>query len=233
MAAVAASGTMMVEQDRATARRIAAGDHSAFESLMRQYNRRLYRLARATLRDRTEAEDALQDAYICAYRSMGTFRGDASLSTWLSRLVLNECFARMRRAARRHKVVPMVSASGHIEHTQMIVDESDSPDTELARVQIRALLERKVDELAERFRTVFIMRSVEELTVEETAECLGLPAETVRSRHFRAKNMLRESLARELTLADGDLFQFGGAHCDRLVSRVLSHTTGKKGTEGP
>jgi RNA polymerase sigma-70 factor, ECF subfamily len=208
--------------ERSMASTIAAGDTSAFEDMMRQYNRRLYRLARATLKDRTEAEDALQDAYICAYRSIGGFRGDASLGTWLSRLVLNECFARMRRTVRRENVIPMVSASSHAESAHMIVDETDAPDRAAGRVQIRELLERKVDELPENFRMVFVMRSVEELSVNETAESLGIPEETVRSRHFRAKNLLRESLARELDLAEPDLFEFGGDHCDRVVSSVLA-----------
>lgn len=208
--------------ERSMASSIASGDATAFEGLMRQYNQRLYRLARATLRDRTEAEDALQDAYICAYRSIGSFRGEASLGTWLSRLVLNECFARMRRNVRRENVVPMVSASHHVETTHMIVDESDSPDNALGRGQIRELLERKVDELPENYRTVFVMRSVEELSVDETAETLGIPEETVRSRHFRAKNLLRESLARELDLAEPNIFEFGGDHCDRMVAQVLA-----------
>jgi RNA polymerase sigma-70 factor, ECF subfamily len=208
--------------ERSMASNIAAGDASAFEDMMRQYNRRLYRLARATLKDRTEAQDALQDAYICAYRSMASFRGDASLGTWLSRLVLNECFARMRRTVRRENVVPMVSASRHAESTDMIVDETAAPDRAAGRVQIRELLERKVDELPENYRTVFVLRSVEELTVDETAASLGIPEETVRSRHFRAKGLLRESLARELDLAEPDLFEFGGAHCDRVVTQVLA-----------
>jgi RNA polymerase sigma-70 factor (ECF subfamily) len=208
--------------DRSMAMSIAAGDAAAFERMMRQDNRRLYRLARATLRDRTEAEDALQDAYICAYRSIGNFRGDASLSTWLSRLVLNECFARMRRSVRRENVLPMVSASRHAESTRMIVDNADSPDIALGRRQVRELLERKVEELPEGFRTVFVLRSVEELTVGETADSLGIPEETVRSRHFRAKNLLRESLAQELDSAEPDLFEFGGDHCDRVVASVLA-----------
>jgi RNA polymerase sigma-70 factor (ECF subfamily) len=208
-------------EDRALAGRIAAGDVGAFEGLMRLYNRRLYRLARATLRDRTEAEDALQDAYVCAYRSIGSFRGEASLATWLSRLVLNECFARMRREVRRQNVIPMVSASHHIQATQMIVDDSDSPEGAVGRLQIRDLLERRVDELPEHYRTVFVLRSVEELSVDETAECLGIAAETVRSRHFRAKAMLRESLERDVSLAERDLFEFGGTHCNRIVERVL------------
>jgi RNA polymerase sigma-70 factor (ECF subfamily) len=104
----------------------------------------------------------------------------------------------------------------------MAANESETPDTELARAQMRDLLERKLDELPENFRTVFVLRSVEEMSVDETAGCLGIPGETVRSRHFRAKTMLRESLAQELNLAERDVFQFGGAHCDRVVASVLA-----------
>jgi RNA polymerase sigma factor (sigma-70 family) len=218
----AIAGSPAAIHDRSMADGIAGGDVAAFECLMRRYNRRLYRLARATLRDRTEAEDALQDAYISAYKSMAGFRGEASLGTWLSRLVLNECFARMRRNGRRENVVPMVSASNHVESTQMIADESASPDQTLGRLQIRALLERKVDELPENYRIVFVLRSVEELSVDETADTLRIPEETVRSRHFRAKSILRDSLARELDLAEPDLFEFGGDHCDQVVAAVLA-----------
>jgi RNA polymerase sigma factor (sigma-70 family) len=220
-AAIAENGVAH-EDEYAIARSIAAGDHAAFERLMRRHNRRLYRLARATLRDPTEAEDALQDAYICAHRSIGKFRGEASLSTWLSRLLLNECFARLRRSARRQNVIAIVSPNAPIEFTSMAANESETPDIELARAQMRDLLERKLDELPENFRTVFVLRSVEEMSVDETAGCLGIPEETVRSRHFRAKTMLRESLAQELNLAERDVFQFGGAHCDRVVANVLA-----------
>jgi RNA polymerase sigma factor (sigma-70 family) len=210
------------EDEHAMARSIAAGDRQAFECLMRRYNRRLYRLARATLRDRTEAKDALQDAYIKAYRSIGRFRGDAALATWLSRLVLNECLARMRRSTRRQNVISIASPNTPIESPPMFANESDSPEKAVGRAQMRDLLERKVDELPENFRTVFVLRSVEELSVDETAGSLGIPEETVRSRHFRAKSMLRESLAQELNLAERDLFEFGGPHCDRVVANVLA-----------
>jgi RNA polymerase sigma-70 factor (ECF subfamily) len=196
------------------------GDRVAFEQLMRQYNRRLYRLARAALRDDAEAEDALQDAYLAAYRSIDRFRGESALSTWLSRLVLNECFARLRRSARRQKVIPMVSPTQEMD----AVPEQDAagPDRVLARAQIRSLLERKLDDLPEAFRLVFVLRSVEELSVEETAQTLGIPEATVRSRYFRAKGLLREALAKEIDLAERDIFEFGGRHCDRIVASVLA-----------
>jgi len=207
--------------DGSIVRRIAAGDRSAFEGLMRRHNRRLYRLARAALRDETEAQDALQDAYLQAYRSIGQFRGDAALATWLSRLVLNECLGRLRRNNRRQKVVPIVSSPTDREIDAVCANESELPERTVGRAQMRALLERKLDEIPEAFRVVFVLRSVEELSVEETAQSLGIAEATVRSRHFRAKSLLRESLAQELDLAERDVFEFGGAHCDRVVAGVL------------
>lgn len=205
----------------AIARRIVAGDRSAFVLLMQRYNRRLYRLARATLRDAAEAEDALQESYLTAYRSIGGFRGDADLGTWLARLVRNECLNRLRRHARRQKIVPIATNVSAAERDVMPDDRRESPDEAVSRAEVRALLERKLDDLPEAFRTVFVLRSVEELSVEETAECLDIPAATVRSRHARAKGLLRESLAREIDVAERDVFAFGGYDCDRIVARVL------------
>jgi RNA polymerase sigma factor (sigma-70 family) len=188
---------------------------------MRLYNRRLYRLARASLRDDSEAKDALQDAYLNAYRAIGSFRGEATLSTWLSRLVLNECGLRKRRSARRHDIIPFVSSDAADSKTESVADEAEGPDHAAARTQMRDILESKVSGLPEALRLVFVLRSVEELSVAETAAALGIPEETVRVRHFRAKGMLREALAREIDLAEGDLFEFGGAHCDRVVVSVV------------
>ncbi|UXU90076.1 RNA polymerase sigma factor [Burkholderia sp. S-53] len=215
------------EDDRTLAARVASGERAAFEQLMRRYNRRLYRLARATLRDDAEAEDALQDAYLAAFRAIARFRGDASLSTWLSRLVLNECHTRQRRGARRDTIAPMVGlpAIADFERNIMDPDQNDSPDQELMRSELRALLERKLDALPEAFRIVFVMRCVEEFSVEETAACLGIPEATVRSRHFRARSLLRESLAREIDLAERDVFSFDGERCDRIVLGVLARST--------
>jgi RNA polymerase sigma-70 factor (ECF subfamily) len=208
--------------DSAVVRRVAAGDRTAFALIMRRYNRRLYRLARATLRDDAEAKDALQEAYLNAYRTIGQFRGDAQLSTWLTRIVLNECLARKRRAARRQNVVAIVSWESAMEPVAEVVDPVERPDRAFERAQMRGVLERKVSELPDVFRVVFVLRSVEELSVEETAECLGIPPETVRSRHFRAKGLLRESLARDVDLAERDLFEFQGINCDAMVASVLA-----------
>jgi RNA polymerase sigma factor (sigma-70 family) len=208
--------------DWSIARRIATGDKGAFKYLMRRYNRRLYRLARATLRNDSEAKDALQEAYIRAYRSMSQFRGESALSTWLSRLVLNECGARRRRSARREKIMPIVSADDVADRILGIADSNEQPDQALARAQIRNVLERKVSNLPDAFRVVFVLRSVEELSVEEVATILDIPEETVRSRHFRAKGILREAVAREIDLAHGEVYELGGLQCDAIVASVLS-----------
>lgn len=230
------AGTYLVpsaDDDLSIVRRIVAGDRSAFELLMRRHNRRLYRLARGTLHNDAEAEDALQEAYMSAYRSISKFRGDSALFTWLSRLVLNECFGRLRREARRQNVIPMVDSSTHQDAVDaMTAHDSDSPDNAVVRAEMRALLERKLDALPDAFRVVFVLRSIEEMSVEETAQCLGIPEATVRSRHFRAKSLLRESLAREIDLAERDLFEFGGSQCDRVVTSVLLRIADEYGPGG-
>jgi RNA polymerase sigma-70 factor, ECF subfamily len=219
-------GTEPVPQgpdDAALAARVRSGDAAAFELLMRRYNQRLYRLARSMLRDGAGAEDAVQDAYLAAYQAMGTYRAQASLATWLSRVVVNQCLVRLRRQVRRDNIVPMVplGGPGEQELPAMPADDKDTPDRALVRAELRAVLERKLDELPEAFRTVFVLRSVEELSVEETARTLNLPETTVRSRHFRARSMLRESLAQDIDVAERDVFSFAGARCDRIVANVL------------
>ncbi|HKE94313.1 MAG TPA: RNA polymerase sigma factor, partial [Povalibacter sp.] len=177
-----------------------------------------YRLARSALRDDAEAEDTLQEVYLLVYRSIGQFRGDSALSTWLSRMVLNECLARLRKRARRQNVIPIVPAE---EIDTAAADENGFPDRAAMRAQMRTIVERKLDELPEDFRMVFVLRAVQEMSVEETAACLDIPEATVRSRHFRARSLLRESLAREIDVAERDLFDFGGTQCDRIVTTVL------------
>ncbi|HMM75940.1 MAG TPA: RNA polymerase sigma factor [Gammaproteobacteria bacterium] len=218
---LAAEPAASTVDDAALVERLVAGDRAAFELLMRRYNRRLYRMARAVLRDPTEAEDALQDTYLRVWRAIGQFRGEAALSTWIARLLLNECSSRLRRSARRQNVIPMVSAIPEAEIDAVADTHAELPEQTLARLEARALIERKLEELPERFRLVFLLRSVEELDVDTVAELLDIPAATVRSRHFRAKAMLRELLARTLDIAEREVFEFGGEHCDRLVARVM------------
>jgi RNA polymerase sigma-70 factor, ECF subfamily len=198
----------------------------AFETLMRRYNRVLFRTARSVLRDDTEAQDALQDGYLQAYRNMHAFRGDASLRTWLTRIVVNEAIARARKLARRAEVIELGAAGSDDDHdhgaSMQDHPSPDGPEQQAQRGQFRALLERQIDRLPESFRTVFMLRAVEELSAEEVAAILGIPEATVRTRFFRARSMLRESLQREFDFAVEDAFGFDGARCDRIVANTLA-----------
>jgi RNA polymerase sigma-70 factor (ECF subfamily) len=199
----------------------AIGRETAFEAVMRQHNGRLFRVARAILRDDADAEDALQDAYLEAYKHMGDFRGDSQLSTWLTRIVVNQSLMRLRRQRRHRIVVPFEPQNEHAE-VDVADDRAEPPSSAALRAEVRQLLEQRIDELPVAFRTVFVMREVEDMTVEETAECLGIPAATVRTRLFRARALLRAALARDIDSATVDVFGFAGARCDRIVAAVLA-----------
>jgi len=209
--------------DNELARRIAAGDEVAFEALMRKYNRMLYRVARAILRNDAEAEDALQLAYLQAYRGMENYRGDSKLSTWLTRIVVNESLMRARKRRREGMVIPLDSTTDQADVA--IIENMEShdelPESAAMRNQTRTLIERRIDALPEVFRAVFVLRALEELSVEETAASLGIPEATVRTRFFRARALLRETLARDIDVATPEAFGFDGARCDRIVAAVL------------
>lgn len=225
-----AAAPVLPLDDAGLVERVRAGDQLAFEALMRRHNRRLYRVARSMLRDGAEAEDALQEAYLSAFRAVADFRADASLATWLTRIVVNECTSRLRRQLRRHNIVPIVAAHTRLPgETDVMAEEpsgvaEETPDRALQCAELRALLERKIDELPQDFRAVFVLRAVEELSVEETARCLGIPEATVRTRHFRARSLLRESIAQDIDVAERDVFNFDGERCDRIVEAVLQRS---------
>jgi RNA polymerase sigma-70 factor (ECF subfamily) len=198
---------------------------AAFEAVMRRYNGKLFRVARAILKDDAEAEDALQDAYVDAYRRADQFRGDAELSTWLTRIVINQALMRLRRRKRERIVVPFPARDGAREPERMsdMPDEkAESPSDATLRGEVRRVIERRIDELPVAFRTVFVMREVEDMSVEETAACLGIPPSTVRTRLFRARALLREALERDIDTARAGVYGFAGARCDRIVAAVLA-----------
>jgi len=220
----AGAATQRQPDDAELARRIAERDERAFEAVMREHNRMLYRLARSILKDDAEAEDAVQEAYFAAYRNINAFRGGAKLSTWLARIVINEAYGRLRKR-KKAVVVPLESAriggDSRPEEGNMFEGTEEQPDAAALRAELRGLLERRIDSLPEPFRIVFVLRDVEEMSVEEAAECLEIPAATVRTRAFRARALLRESLSRDLDAATVDAFGFAGQRCDRIVANVL------------
>jgi len=213
--------------------RAAAGDERAFEALMRRHNRLLFRTARSMLKSDAEAEDAVQEAYLRAWQSLGSFRADAKLSTWLVRIVINEALGRLRRRGAQ-----VIRLSSHDEPDEpspqdMVEDDPDHrPERSAMRAELRRLIEARIDTLPESFRTVFMLRAVEELSVEEVSAALDLPAATVRTRFFRARGLLREGLAQDIDLAVGDAFSFDGERCDRIVARVMAGLVARPRTHG-
>jgi RNA polymerase sigma-70 factor (ECF subfamily) len=197
------------------------GDLRALEALMRRHNRVLYRTARAILGDDAEAEDAVQEAYLRAYRAFCGFRGEAKLSTWLVRIVANEALMRRRRRARTAAVVPM-DAAAPSEEWNALMSDRPGPEQDASRAEMRRIIEARIDALPESYRAVFVLRALEELTVEETASVLEIPEATVRTRFFRARALLREGLAREVDRGLEEAFGFAGERCDRIVANVLA-----------
>lgn len=201
-----------------------AGRREAFAALMQRGNQRLFRIARAIMRDEGEAEDVLQEAYVRAFARFGDFRGEASVFTWLTRIVLNEAHGRLRR--RRPMVELSALEAAQAEPGRVLAFPSglasEDPERDAARAEMRRLLERAVDGLPEGFRLVFVMREVEGCSVEETAVNLGVKPETVKTRLHRARRLLRATLDDELASALGGAFPFLGARCQRITAAVLA-----------
>ncbi|HSQ80386.1 MAG TPA: RNA polymerase sigma factor [Casimicrobiaceae bacterium] len=216
--------TVSTSSNIAVVRQVLEGDLRALELLMRHHNRVMFRTARAILKDDAEAEDAVQEAYLQAYRSLANFRGDACLSTWLTRIVANEAFGRLRKRGRRAAILPLHSDDETLPEPEAGPEAPamDRPDNTAMRSEMRRLIEARIDELPDVYRVVFVLRAVEELSVPETAACLGIPESTVRTRFFRARSLLREALALDIDRASGDAFGFAGERCDRIVANVLT-----------
>jgi RNA polymerase sigma-70 factor (ECF subfamily) len=202
--------------------RAQAGEREAFSPLMQRHNRRLYRVARAVLGDEAEAEDVVQEGYLRAFSHLKDFRGEASVETWLTRIVLNEALGRLRR---RRKMVDLsvLDVGGEGSRILMFpgVERSADPESDAARAQIRRLLERAVDDLPPAFRTVFVMRDVEGMSMEETAAHLGIRPETVKTRLHRARGMLRDNVEKKIGPVVMEAFPFAGRRCERLTKTVL------------
>jgi RNA polymerase sigma-70 factor (ECF subfamily) len=198
------------------------GDREAFRAIMTRCNQRLFRVARAVVRDEAEAEDVLQEAYTRAFAAMAGFRGEAGIATWLTRIVLNEAHGRLRRRRNTVDLDELEAAQGTAQLLNFPgMARSDDPEADAARGQIRRILERAVDALPEPFRLVFILREVEELSAEETAAHLNLKVETVKTRLHRARRRLREALDAQLADVMVGAYPFLGARCERITQAVL------------
>ncbi|CDX21835.1 RNA polymerase sigma factor [Mesorhizobium plurifarium] len=208
--------------DMALVRRALARDPDAFRAIIKTHNQRLYRIARGVVRNDAEAEDVLQETYMRAFSSLGAFRGEASLSTWLSRIAINEALGRLRKRKR------IVAMPGNTEAqiirfplNQNDVNPGDDPERTMAQRQILGLVERATDSLPDVYRTVFVARVIEGLSIEETADLLGVKPETVKTRLHRARALVRKALDDEIGPVLLDAFPFAGRRCERLTQAVM------------
>lgn len=206
--------------DEEVVARVRAGDASLFEILMRRYNQRLFRVVRGILADDHEAEDVLQEAYVRAFHHLGSFRGEARFATWLTRIAAHEALARSRK---RRRLVAIDNAGGSAEQTSSSDSgPPDRPDFVAENHELQAALSAAVEALPAPLRAVFVLREIEGLSTEETAEALEISAENARVRLHRAKAHLRRNLDQRLGAEVTRLYRFDGERCDRMVAVVLA-----------
>ncbi|MFO1349713.1 MAG: RNA polymerase sigma factor [Gammaproteobacteria bacterium] len=197
------------------------GRHSAFEQLMRRYNQRLFRLARGIVKDDAEAEEVLQEGYLQAYLHLASYQGSGSLGGWLSKIVINEALGRLRRRRARPEYESLDDVADECVVLPFGQPTPAGPEESAISAELRWLIEAEIDRLPDAFRSVFVLCEVEQLSVRETAELLGLPEATVKTRNHRAKERLRLALNQRIETALGDTFRFLGARCDRITARVM------------
>ena len=205
-------------------RRCAARDRNAIRYVIAANNQRLFRAAWSVLKNRSDAEEAVQAAYLSAFDHMATFEGRSALSTWLTRIVINEALGRRHADERRrhHLEEKGVAVLDHYREALMRGSETEGPDVSVAREQVRKLLEQAVGALPESFRTVFVLREVEGLTSEATAEILDIPVATVKTRLHRSRRRLQTMLGPELKTVLSGTFPFAGNDCAAMTDRVLA-----------
>lgn len=206
--------------DEAVIRRVMAGDKASYEQIMRKYNRRLYRIVRSYLQDEDEIEDVIQDAYIRAYEQLSRFEGRSSFSTWLIRIAINEALARVRHRSRLQPILPEISdGTNSAEETSIRLSNHETPLGTLMNAELKEILEQAVDRLPEKYKSVFLMREVEGMSIAETSDSLAISEGNVKVRLNRAKEMLRETIS-DFYHAD-DVFHFDLRRCDRIVRNVM------------
>lgn len=205
--------------DEEVVRRVLGGERGLFEILMRRYNQRLFRIARAVLSDAVEAEDVMQDAYVRAYQHLEQFDGRAKFSTWLSKIALHEALARRRRRQRFVELEDVLQAD---KNSMITMANTPNPEQTALTRTLSGMLEAAIDTLPQAYRTVFVLRDVESLNTTETAESLGISEATVKVRLHRARAMLRREIYERTGAASAAAFEFMGERCDRMVAVVLA-----------
>lgn len=203
------------------ARRAMAREAEAFRAIIRRHNQKLYRLARSIVRNDSEAEDIVQETYVTAFAHLESFRGEASLATWLSRIAINEALGRLRKRRRQRALISDEPAGdAHIIPFPLNA-VSDDPERTMAQRQILTLVEQATDALPDVYRTVFVARVIEGLSLEETADLLGIKPQTVKTRLHRARMLVRRRLDEQIGPLMLDAFPFAGRRCERLTAAVM------------
>ena len=209
--------------DAAIVARVRTGEPALFEILMRRHNQRLYRAARAVIRDEHEVEDVLQQAYLSAFVHLDQFEARSALSTWLTRIVLNEAFARRKSLQRAATMVAAEDAeNGQRTAMDKVASSQPTPEHQAYASELHRLLESAVDALPENYRVVLMLRDIEGLSTSETGEGLGLGDEAVKTRLHRARAMVRRAVSARIGAVAPDTFQFHAPRCDRIVAGVLA-----------
>jgi RNA polymerase sigma-70 factor (ECF subfamily) len=208
--------------DAVLVRRVLARDAEAFRAIMQRHNRRLYRIARSVLRNNTEAEDVVQEAYISAFIHFSSYRGESSLAAWLSRITMNEALGRLRRRRPTVDIVALEETRTEAEIIQFpLSTQNDDPERTMAQRQLLQLVERATDALPEVYRLVFVARVIEGMSVEETADLLRIKPETVKTRLHRARQLVRDQLNNQIGPVLMDAFPFAGRRCERMTDAVI------------
>lgn len=205
--------------DEAVVQRIRGGETALFEILMRRYNQRLYRVTRSILRNDAEAEDVMQEAYVRAYEHLHQFAGKAKFSTWLTKIAVYEALGRLRRSGRTEDFDSISEMSVHT--MAKVTADTPNPERQAYDHELRLVLEGAIDALPESYRSVFVLRVVEGLSVAETAACLDVGAETVKTRFHRARSFLRKEIHERAGIVAADVFPFHLSRCDRVVEAVF------------
>jgi RNA polymerase sigma factor (sigma-70 family) len=211
--------------DNEVIERVVNGDKDLYELIMRKYNQRLFRIGRSIIHDEEEVEDIIQDAYIKAYENLRNFQHRSQFSTWLTRILINEALARKNQMKRMNVVYHQTEDNGETndfnnkEYYNM-PSNLPNPEEETINNELKVSLEKVIDNLPEKYRTVYVMREIEGMNIAETSECLNISESNVKVRLNRAKEMLRDSLTN--IYQESEVFQFMGTRCDRIVTKVLN-----------
>lgn len=223
--AISHTAAASAETDVELALSAASGNATAFETIVRRNNRLLFRTARGVVPDDAEAQDVVQETYLHAFTNLGSYRGDAALGTWLARIAINVAVSSQRKKGRLIQLQESSAAAEEspVEHEMpLYTPDDESPDAMAERKEVRQLLQTSIEDLPVIYRSVFVLRAVQEMSVQETAFCLSISEDVVKTRFLRARAMLRDSLATRAESCARDTFAFAGAKCDAVLAHVMA-----------